>query len=171
MTTIHEPLSKTQAIQLIEHTSEVPYKVLFQLIFSTALNTQEAINLKVFSDNPDDAHKAITISPTRGPRNIVLPQETFKLLNEFRATHGAPDRYFPENMVTRDGAIEAFNTAAKMIGLSESFSLASLRVAAINSFVQDGMSSDSIVKLLGFTSLLMTPHYLSKSNQRHNLEN
>lgn len=153
------PLSEAQANLLIEHTADLSYKVLFQIMFSTGLRLHDAINLKVSSDNTNSGIKVSTIDLTGRERAVVLPKETIERLNEYRVTHGSPDHYFSEHKITQTEATKAFNAAAKEIGLSKSFSLNSLRETAIISFVQKGYTSESICEAIGHTPNSLTSHY------------
>ncbi|QSX33764.1 tyrosine-type recombinase/integrase [Shewanella avicenniae] len=158
-------ISESQVNMLIEHTTELHYKVLFQLLFLTGLRLEDAINLEICSDSTTSVPKVSFRDRMGRTHTVVLPKEIFGRLNDYCVTHGSPDHYFPEHIATRVEATKVFNIAAKEIGLSQSFTLHSLRESAMLSKVQAGATAESIFEATGHTPITLSSYYPSKSSQ------
>lgn len=160
-------LSKEEAFQIVNLTTNLKHKTLLALIYSAGLRISEAINMKI--SDIDNQRMLIHIKNAKGKKDryTLLSIKVLKLLNEYYAIYKPTTFVFEgqnKEQYSSRSAQNVLQQAAKKAGISKKISLHTLRHSFATHLLESGTDLRYIQELLGHSSPKTTMIYTHVSS-------
>ena len=159
-------LSPQEISAVLECVHKRVYRIYLYTVYSLGIRLSEALFLQV--SDIDAANKRVHIREGKGckDRFVILPDNTYKLLRKFWATHRHPQWIFPSQHPQRysgpmdKGAVQkAIKMALSEAGIHKHISIHNLRHSFGTHSLEGGMDLRSLQELMGHESPKTTAIY------------
>lgn len=160
-------LSKEEALQLIDSTTNLKHKTLLALIYSAGLRISEAINMKI--TDIDSQRMLIHVKNAKGKKDryTLLSTKVLVLLQEYYSIYKPKSFLFEgqygEQYSSRS-AQSVLQQSAKKAGITKKISLHTLRHSFATHLLENGTDLRYIQDLLGHSSPKTTMIYTHVSS-------
>lgn len=163
---IVEILSQGEVVRLLDATTNIRDRLIFELIYSAGLRGNEALNLKV--SHIDKARMIIRIVQAKGhkDRHVTLSKTVLNRLRQYWQSCRPEAYLFPSEIGTSDkhlsiSAVQRqFTKAKNKAGITKTGSLHMLRHSYATHLLEAGYDPSVIQGLLGHSQISTTMKYL-----------
>ena len=155
---------------LLDATSNLKYKAIFALMYSSGLRISEVIHLRYEDISRTNMQIYIHESKTHTARYAILSQRALDILTEYWFKCGRPTGIlFPSSWsgdyLVKDSVIQFFRKSAKRAGIQKHVSTHCLRHSFASHLFEAGCDVKYIQALLGHRDPRSTEIYLHVSNK------
>ena len=163
-------LSSSDIEKLLDATTNLKYKAMFAIMYSSGLRISEVIRLRYEDVSRTNMQIYIHESKTHTARYAILSQRALDILTEYWFKCGRPrDILFPNQwtggFLTASGPRLALKKSVKRAGLPDDIHSHCLRHSFATHLLEDGVDIRYIQTLLGHRSPKSTEIYLHISNK------
>ena len=159
-------LSRDEVVCLLNATTNLRDRLIFELIYSAGLRSREAISLKV--SHIDSKRKIIRVIQGKGhkDRNVTLSKTVLKRLREYWRIYRPANYLFPSSNdpsnkpICESTARKKLKKAMKKAGIAKSGGLHILRHSYATHMLEAGYDIRTIQLLLGHSNISTTMRYL-----------
>ena len=167
-------LTRDEIIKLLSHVHKYPYRVYLYTVYTLGLRLSEALFLQV-SDIDGSRHRVhVREGKDCKDRYVILPRNTYKVLQEFWLSHRHSTWIFPSLKPERydcpmdKGAIQkAMKLATREANIHKRVSIHSLRHCFATHSLEAGMDLRSLQELLGHECPKTTAIYTQLTERIH----
>jgi len=156
-------LSKEEVELILQKTTNLKYRAIFSLIYSTGIRINEAINLKI--TDIDKYNKTIFVKNGKGKKDryVVLSDKILQFLREYYVNY-RPKVYLFENELTEEQLNErsiqiVFSQVVRLCQLNKNATIHTLRHSFATHLLESGVNIRYIQELLGHSDLATTMRY------------
>ena len=158
-------ISPEQVAEVINHTREPRYRVLFLVLYTMGLRINEGLQLTIHDIDSQTMQVHIRHAKGGKDRLVPLPHRTLNALRLYWCTHRHPEFIFPskgkcvDSPMDVQGAQKALKQILKECGIYKRITPHSLRHCFATHLLEQGLDLRSLQILLGHASLNTTARY------------